>query len=96
MNISTGVFNPDEVGVLNGRMLIGQAVVVNSEYWHSGGTPSFGYETGCDCVVNRVANYGVSGSYIQLRIKVRTPFNKHSSIYAIHIRSINWALSAFT
>lgn len=96
INIPTSTFNPDEVGVVNGRMLVAQAVVVNSEYWYTGGTPSYGYEAPCSAIVTRVANYGASGSYIQLRIQVPVPFNRWPNITAIQIRSINWALSAFT
>lgn len=96
VDIPTSTFNPDDVGEVSGKMLVAQAVVVNSEYWHNGETPPFGYETPCTAMVARVANYGVSGSYIQLRIQVPVPFNRHPSIYAIRIRSINWALSAFT
>lgn len=96
VDIPTSTFNPDEVGVVNGRMLTAQAVVVNSEYWHTGGTPSYGYVAPCTALVTRVANYGASGSYIQIRIQVPVPFDKHPSITAIQIRSINWALSAYT
>lgn len=96
INIPTSTFNPDEVGVVNGRMLVAQAVVVNSDYFYSGAAPEYGYETPCTAMVTRVANYGASGSYIQLRIQVPVPFNRHPRITGIQIRSINWALSAFT
>lgn len=96
VNVPTSTFNPEEVGVVNGRMLTAQAVVVNSEYWYNGGAPSYGYETPCNAIVSRVANYGVSGSYIQIRIQVPVPFNRHPNISGIQIRSIQWALSAFT
>ncbi|WP_052417257.1 host specificity factor TipJ family phage tail protein [Cellvibrio mixtus] len=96
VNVPTSTFNPEEVGVVNGRMLTAQAVVVDSEYWYSGGAPSYGYETPCNAIVSRVANYGASGSYIQIRIQVPVPFNRHPNINAIQIRSIKWALSAFT
>jgi hypothetical protein len=97
INIPTSQFTPDEVTNVKGRMLVAQAIVVNSEYWYTGSTaPSYGYETPCTAMVTRVANYGASGSYIQIRIQVPVPFNKHPDVYSIRLRSINWSLSAFT
>ncbi len=96
VDVPTSSFSPDEVGVINGRMLIAQAVVVGSEFYHTGSGAGAAYETPCSAEVQRVARYSLAGSFIRIKIRVHTPTGKSSNVYAIQIRSINWALSAFT
>lgn len=97
VDVPNGTFTPDEVGNVNGRMIIGQAVVVNSEYYYTGSPPAgAAYAVPCSVETCRTAQYSVSGSFVRLRISVWTPTAKASNVYAIQIRGISWALSAFT
>lgn len=97
VDIPTSTFDPDEVGVVNGRMLVAQAVVTDSFFWYTSGLPANpAYSTPCSAEAVRVANYGASGSFIRVLIRVHCPFDKASNVHSIFITGIDWALSAFT
>lgn len=97
VDVPTSQFNPDDVLQVNGRMLTAQAVVTNSSYWNFSPNPSgAAYDTACTCEVYRVSRFSMAGSFIRIVIRVPVPTNKLSQVYAAHITSIDWALSAFT
>ncbi len=95
VDIPTSTFNPADVGVINGAMLTAQAVVDSAVVYFSGAAPA-NFSTPCSAEVVRVSNYGASGSYIRVLIKVHAPFGVPSNVTGISITQIRWALSSFT